>query len=53
MKTYFAAMAVAAKIFGGAAPRVAEQSVGQMQMFFAGLAWYMEKHPDRAEGLLK
>jgi hypothetical protein len=43
--------ALATKIVGAAAPQMAEQCVAQMQTFFAGLAWYANKYPDRAPGL--
>src|SRR5262245_9459013 len=46
------AASLAAKLLGPSAPRVAEQNLGQLQMFFAGLAWYCHKYPDRAEALL-
>ena len=44
--------AIAAKVVGAAAPKMAEQCVTQMQMFFSGLAWYVHRHPDRAASLL-
>jgi hypothetical protein len=43
---------LAAKLLGPAAPRMAEQCVAQMQMFFGGMAWYLYRYPDRAPGLL-
>ena len=30
-------------------PKVAEQYVGQMEMFFAALSWYLDQHPEKAE----
>jgi hypothetical protein len=47
-----AAVAIVSRILGPSAPRMAEQCVQQMQMFFAGLAWYLERHPERADMLL-
>jgi hypothetical protein len=44
--------ALATKLFGAAAPRLAEQCVTQMQMFFSGMAWYVHRHPERAQALL-
>jgi hypothetical protein len=43
--------AVAAKLFGAAAPHMAEQCVTQMQMFFSGMAWYVFRYPERANTL--
>jgi hypothetical protein len=40
--------ALAAKLVGAAAPKMAEQCVSQMQMFFSGMAWYVNRYPDRA-----
>jgi len=47
-----AAVAIVSRLLGPSAPRMAEQCVTQMQTFFAGLAWYLERHPERAELLL-
>lgn len=47
-----AAVAIVSRLLGPSAPKMAEQCVSQMQMFFAGLAWYVERHPERAEMLL-
>jgi hypothetical protein len=44
--------ALIARLLGARAPRMAEQYVGQVQMFFAALPWYIEKHPEKAEELL-
>jgi hypothetical protein len=52
LRTDSAAASLAAKLLGPSAPRMAEQNLGQLQMFFAGLAWYCHKYPERAEGLL-
>jgi hypothetical protein len=49
VKTDSRAVSLAAKVFGASSPRVAEQYVGQMEMFFAALAWYLDQHPKRAE----
>lgn len=43
---------IATKLLGAAAPKMAEQCVTQMQMFFSGLAWYVHRHTDRAATLL-
>jgi hypothetical protein len=42
------AAALATRILGASAPHMAEQYLGQIQMFFAALAWYLDEHPDRA-----
>jgi hypothetical protein len=52
LHTDSAGAALATKLLGPAAPRMAEQCVTQMQMFFAGLAWYVQRYPERATGLL-
>jgi hypothetical protein len=51
LRTDSAAASLAAKLLGPSAPRVAEQNLAQLQMFFAGLAWYCHRYPDRAEAL--
>jgi hypothetical protein len=43
---------VATKVLGPTAPRLAEQYVTQMEMFFSALPWYIQRHPERAEELL-
>jgi hypothetical protein len=43
--------ALAAKLFGAAAPRMAEQCVSQMETFFSGMAWFVHRYPERAAGL--
>jgi hypothetical protein len=52
LHTDSAGAALATKLLGAAAPKMAEQCVTQMQMFFAGLAWYVNRHPDQAQALL-
>jgi hypothetical protein len=46
-------LALAARLFGASAPRLAEQYVGQMEMFFGALAWYLSEHPDKARALFE
>jgi hypothetical protein len=41
------------KMMGQSAPKLAEQGLGQLQTFFAGLSWYLDRHPEEAEDLLK
>jgi len=46
------AAALATRLLGPSAPHMAEQGVAQMQMFFSALAWYCQRHPERAQALL-
>jgi hypothetical protein len=39
-------------LLGPTAPRLADQCVRQLQCFFAALATYVERHPERAAALL-
>jgi len=41
------------RMMGPSAGRVAEQGLGQLQLFFSGLCWYLERHPEEARKLLK
>jgi hypothetical protein len=41
-----------ARLLGPSAPRLAEQYLGQLQLFFSALVWYLDQHPERAAGLL-
>lgn len=47
------AVSLAARLFGASAPRLAEEYVGQMQMFFGALAWYLSEHPNKAAVLFE
>jgi hypothetical protein len=47
------AAALVTRILGASAPRVAEQYVGQIQTFFAAMAWYLGEHPERTRELLE
>jgi hypothetical protein len=47
------ALALAARLFGVAAPRAAEQYIAQMEMFFGALAWYLTEHPAKARALFE
>jgi hypothetical protein len=46
------AAALAAKLVGASAPRLAEQYVAQLEMFFGGMAWYLDQNPERARLLM-
>jgi hypothetical protein len=43
--------ALLAQILGPSAPYLAEQGLGQVQMFFSALVWYLGQHPERAARL--
>lgn len=45
------AVRLATRLFGASAPRLAEEYVAQMEMFFGALAWYLSEHPDKATAL--
>jgi hypothetical protein len=47
------ALALAARLFGASAPRLAESYIGQMEMFFGALAWYLSDNPNRARDLFQ
>jgi hypothetical protein len=47
------AAAAVTKLMGQSAPRLAEQGLGQLQLFFSGLAWYLDRHPEHAAALLR
>jgi hypothetical protein len=47
------AVSLAARLFGASAPHLAEEYVGQLEMFFGALAWYLTQHPDRATVLFE
>lgn len=49
LRTDGKAIAMATKIIGASSPRVAEQYLGQMEMFFGALAWYLDQHPQKAD----
>lgn len=45
------AMALAARILGASAPHIAEQYLGQLQMFYGALSWYLSQDTARANRL--
>ncbi|MCI0683245.1 MAG: hypothetical protein L0Y71_14175 [Gemmataceae bacterium] len=45
--------AMLTRMLGPASQRIAEQGMGQLQLFFSGLSWYLDRHPDKAEMLLE
>jgi hypothetical protein len=52
LQTDGATAALATRLLGTSAPRVAEQCLGYFEMFYSGLVWYLNQHPDRADKLL-
>jgi hypothetical protein len=44
--------ALVAKLVGASAPRLGQQYVAQLEMFYSALAWYLGQHPGQAEALL-
>lgn len=47
------AMALATRILGASAPRLAEQYLGQLQLFYGGMAWYLYKDEKRAQEMYR
>jgi hypothetical protein len=41
------------KLMGQSATKLAEQGLGQLQMFFSALSCYLERHPERIEPLFR
>lgn len=44
--------AMVTRMLGPSAHHLAEQGLGQLQLFFSGLAWYLDRHPDEVEKLV-
>jgi hypothetical protein len=47
------AVSLAARILGASAPRLADQYLGQLQMFYGGMAWYLGQDKDRAKKMYR
>jgi len=47
-----AAVAVT-KLMGQSAPKLAEQGLGQLQLFFSALSCYVDRHPERVDTLFR
>ena len=47
------AIALATRVMGASAPHLAEQYLGQLQMFYGGLAWYVYQDAERAKKLFQ
>ena len=46
------AAALAARMMGGSVSRLTDQGLGQLELFFSGLVWYLDQHPERVGRLL-
>jgi hypothetical protein len=46
------AVALAARLFGASVPKLADQYMAQLEMFYSALAWYLDQHPRQVESLL-
>jgi hypothetical protein len=46
------AVALAARLFGTSVPKLADQYMSQLEMFYSALAWYFDQHPRQVEALL-
>ncbi len=46
------AVALATELLGQSAQNLAAQAVGQMELFFSAIVWYLDHHPERAQSLL-
>jgi hypothetical protein len=45
--------AMLTRMLGPASQRMAEQGMGQLQLFFSGLSWYLDRHPDQVDVLIE
>jgi hypothetical protein len=45
--------AMMTRMLGPTANRAVEHGLGQLQLFFSGLSWYLDRHPEQAGALLK
>jgi hypothetical protein len=45
--------ATLARLLGVSAQKVTEQGLGQLQLFFSALSWYLDQHPEQAASLLR
>jgi hypothetical protein len=41
-----------ARLLGASAPRMAEQGLVQLEVFFSALVWYLDRHPEQTTKLL-
>jgi hypothetical protein len=40
------------RLLGASAPRMAQQCIAQLEIFFSALVWYLDRHPERAADLM-
>jgi hypothetical protein len=52
LRTDSRATAMAARFLGASLPKIAEQYMGQLQLFFHGMAWLDEEQPRRSQKLV-
>ena len=52
LQTDNGAVALAARLLGASAPHLAQQYIGQIEMFFGAMAWYLDRYPRHAAQLL-
>lgn len=53
LHTDSSAIGLAAKLLGPSAPKMAEQYAGQVQTFYAAMAWYLDQNPQEAKTMLE
>jgi hypothetical protein len=46
-------LTVVTKLLGNSAQRLVESGMEQLQLFFSGVSWYMQRHPEQVEMILK
>lgn len=47
------AMSLLLRLLGASAPKMAEQYLGQLQMFYGGMSWYLYQDEDRARTMYR
>ena len=53
MQTDSKSAAVVTKMLGKSSHKIAETGLGQLQLFFSGLSWYVNRYPEKAEAVLR
>ncbi len=53
IRTDSKAAAAVTKMMGQSAPKLAEQGLGQLQLFFSALSFYADRHPEKVEMLFR
>jgi hypothetical protein len=44
-------VALITRLVGASAPRMAEQYIAQVELFFSAMSWFLDKHPDWARAI--